>query len=307
MMKNLNIFITLAFLLVFSACEKDRSFIEFKDLEYGAVPRLTDGVNGEFNFFDPAGSGIDFSVEFYDENDGKNVASYAWSVAYINKTTNEVGTPATIGTFMASDFKPNDFGLPSIKIEFTFAQALSALGLTTADINGGDAMRFEATLIKTDGKVFTRNNTGPSVISNGPAFGAWFVFDQNIICPSELEGTYSATTTYRSHDFLGDGYTSNTQDVVWEALGSGQYKVIGFDGGLYSTGPYQSAYGTSALEITVTDACGNISFGGAADPWQMLLQDPDNPTSFDPATGVITISVLGDVYGENWTTVYTPK
>lgn len=306
-MKNLNIFLTLAFLLVFSACEKDRTFIEFKDLEYGAVPRLTDGVNGEFDFFNPTGSSIDFTVEFYDENQGKNVQSYAWTVAYINKTTNEVGAAANIGSFSASDFKPNDFGLPSIKIEFTFQQALDALGLTTDDINGGDAIRFEATLTKTDGKVFTRNNTGPSVISNGPAFGAWFVFDQNIICPSELEGTYSATTTYHQHDFIGDGYTSNTQDVVWEALGGGQYKVIGFDGGLYGSGPYVDNYGTTALEITVTDACGNISFGGAADPWQMLLQDPERASTYDPATGVITISALGDVYGENWTTVYTPK
>jgi len=262
MMKNLNIFITLAFLLVFSACEKDRSFIEFKDLEYGAVPRLTDGVNGEFDFFNPDGSSIDFSVEFYDENQGKNVQSYAWTVAYINKTTNEVGAAANIGTFTASDFKPNDFGLPSIKIEFTFAQALSALGLTTADINGGDAIRFEATLTKTDGKVFTRNNTGPSVISNGPAFGAWFVFDQNIVCPSDLGGTfdYVHTNMLIGPDANPCGPSELTGTVTWEDLGSGVYKPSDL-----SFGQYASCWNDApavAGDTRITDACGNMGIVG---------------------------------------------
>lgn len=297
-----------ALLLAFSACEKDRAFLEFDDLEKGAFPRLLDGVNGEFNFFDPSGSSVDFTVEFYDENQGKDVVSYAWSATYVDKTTNTLGNPADVVTYTTSDFKPEPTsGLPSVTVTITFQQVLDALGLTTDQIAGGDAIRMQGTLTKSDGKVFTANNTSSGIISNGPAFGAWFIFDQNIICPSALEGTYSATTTYHAHDFLGDGYTTNTQDVEWQALGSGQYDVVGFDGGLYSTGPYQSGYGTSALTITVTDACGIISFGGAQDPWQNLIQDPDRPSSFDPATGVITISALGDVYGENWTTVYTPK
>lgn len=307
-MKRINILLAFAFVLAATACEKDRAFIEFKDLEYGAFPRLIDGVNGEFNFFDPTGSGIDFTVEFYDENEGKNVQSYAWTASYFDKVNGTFTTPATIGTFSASDFKPApETGLPSITINFSFQQALDAMGLTTDDITGGDAVRFNATLTKTDGKTFDISNTGANIIGNAPAFGALFSFDQNIICPSSLEGTYVAVTTYHAHDFLGDGYTTNTQDVVWTALGSGQYEVAGFDGGLYSEGPYQSGYNTTALTVTVTDACGTISFGGAEDPWQMLLQDPTRPSTYDPATGVITISPLGDVYGENWTTVYTPK
>lgn len=305
-MKRINIFLVFAFVLAATACEKDRAFIEFKDLEYGAFPRLIDGVNGEFNFFDPTGSGIDFTVEFYDENQGKNVQSYSWTVSYFDKTAGTFTTPQTIGTFTASDFKPEpETGLPSITIEFTFQQALDAMGLTTDDIKGGDAIRFNATLTKTDGKTFDISNTGANIIGNAPAFGALFAFDQNIICPSSLEGTYSATTTYHQHDFLPT-YPSNTQDVVWEAEGSGKYSVIGFDGGLYSVGPYLDNYGTSALTATITDACGVISID-APDPWQMLEQDPTRPSSYDPVTGVITISIVGSVYGENWTTVYTPK
>lgn len=307
-MKRINIFLVFAFVLAATACEKDRAFIEFKDLEYGAFPRLIDGVNGEFNFFNPAGSGIDFTVEFYDENQGKNVQSYSWTVSYFDKTAGTFTTPQTIGSFTASDFKPEpETGLPSITIAFTFQQALDAMGLTTDDINGGDAIRFNGTLTKTDGKTFDASNTGANIIGNSPAFGALFAFDQNIICPSALEGTYSAATTYHAHDFLGDGYTSNTQDVEWIAKGSGKYDVVGFDGGLYGSGPYVGAYGTSALTIEVVDACGVITNPGAQDPWQALEPDPASPNTYDPATGVITITVIGAVYGESWTTVYTPK
>ena len=307
-MKRINIFLVFAFVLAATACEKDRAFIEFKDLEYGAFPRLIDGVNGEFNFFAPAGSAIDFTVEFYDENQGKNVQSYSWTVSYFDKAAGTFTTPQTIGTFTASDFKPEpETGLPSITITFTFQQALDAMGLTTADIDGGNAVRFNATLTKTDGKTFDISNTGANIIGNAPAFGALFAFDQNIICPSELQGTYSAVTTYHQHDFIGDGYTMNTQDVEWVAKGSGKYDVVGFDGGLYSDGPYVGAYGTSALTIEVVDACGVISTPGAQDPWQALEEDPNSPNSYDPATGVVTITVIGAIYGESWTTVYTPK
>ncbi|MEZ5042556.1 MAG: hypothetical protein R2828_21825 [Saprospiraceae bacterium] len=263
MMKKFNILITLTLLLALVACEKDRAFTEFKDLEYGALPRKINGVNGEFNFFNPTGSGVDFTVEFYDENQGKNVQSYAWSVAYVNKTTNVVGQPALLATFTAADFKPEPTsGLPSIKIEFSFAQVLSALGLTTADINGGDAIRFNATLTKTDGKVFTFNNTGPSVISNGPAFGALFTFDQNIICPSDIGGTFDYVHTMMliGPDANPCGPTEHTGTVTWEALGSGVYKPSDLSFGQYDVCWNDAPAVASATRII--DACGKMSIQG---------------------------------------------
>lgn len=294
-----------AFLLIFTACEKDRAFLEFKDLQYGAFARLLDGVNGAFDFFNIDGSTVDFTVEFYDEAQGKNVQSYSWTVAYVADGT--VGAAANLATFNASEFKPEPTsGYPSIQISFTFRQALDALGLTKDDIKGGDALEFQATITKTDGTTFTAANTQDN-LEGQPAYKAHFFFRQAIVCPSDLGGTYSAFTTYHQHDFIAAGYTENTQDVEFVDKGNGIYDVVGFDGGLYGSGPYVDNYGTSALTVTITDACGNITFDGATDPWQNLVQDPARPTTFDPATGVITISALGDVYGENWTTVYTPK
>jgi hypothetical protein len=71
--------------------------------------------------------------------------------------------------------------------------------------------------------------------------------------------------------------------------------------------PYGVNYGTDGLSVVITDACGNISFAGQTDPWQNLLPDPNQPSFVDPDTGVITIAALGEVYGENWLSVYTPE
>lgn len=262
-MKRINILLAFAFILAATACEKDRAFIEFKDLEYGAFPRLIDGVNGEFNFFNPTGSAIDFTVEFYDENEGKNVQSYAWTVSYFDKANGTFSTPATIGTFNASDFKPApETGLPSITINFTFQQALDAIGFTTDDITGGDAIRFNATLTKTDGKTFDISNTGANIIGNAPAFGAMFTFDQNIVCPSDLGGTfdYVHTNMLIGPDANPCGPAELTGTVTWEDLGSGVYKPSDL-----SFGQYASCWNDApavASDTRITDACGNMGIVG---------------------------------------------
>lgn len=127
-----------------------------------------------------------------------------------------------------------------------------------------------------------------------------------VLCESNLGGMYTMVTTYHTHDFL-PAFDANTQDVELVDDGGGNYTLVGFDGGLYDGGPYTDNYGTGAVTGKIQDVCGTITTNGVQDPWQNLLPDPARPNSYDPATGVITYSVVGDVYGENWTSVLTPK
>lgn len=128
-----------------------------------------------------------------------------------------------------------------------------------------------------------------------------------VLCESSLGGNYTMVTTYHTHDFLPT-FDTNTQDVELVDEGDGVYSITGFDGGLYAEGnPYNANYGTAALTNKIQDVCGNITTDGASDPWQQLNADPARPNSYDNATGVITYSVVGSVYGENWTSVLTPK
>ena len=75
----------LSILVGFTACEeKERAFPEYNDLEHGAFARQL-SKDGNFFLTDIDNSAINISVEFYDDNDGKNVASYSWVVQYIDK------------------------------------------------------------------------------------------------------------------------------------------------------------------------------------------------------------------------------
>lgn len=46
------------------------------------------------------------------------------------------------------------------------ADPLSALGLTDADITGGDRSRFLATVVLNDGRTFSSSNTGTNIVSS---------------------------------------------------------------------------------------------------------------------------------------------
>jgi len=127
-----------------------------------------------------------------------------------------------------------------------------------------------------------------------------------VSCPSDLAGTYDVSTTYAQHDFLPD-FPSNTMDMEVEQVADGIYSVSDFSGGLYSVGPYVTYYGTTGLPVEFQEICNEITWTNQSDPWQTLLIDPNGTNAVDPAAGTITITPLGEVYGENWTSVYTPK
>lgn len=128
----------------------------------------------------------------------------------------------------------------------------------------------------------------------------------DIQCETALAGMYTMVTTYHTHDFLPE-FSENTQDVELVDEGNDLYTIAGFDGGLYSDGPYLANYNTAAIVGSIISECTRVTIGDVTDPWQNLVQDSNRPSTYDLATGVITYSVVGTVYGENWTCVLTPK
>lgn len=149
--------------ICFTACNNDEAlpFVEFDELSYGAYPRLIDGFNGEygtaFKYDDVEGSTIDFTVEFFDENQGANISAYNWKVNYSD------GSSADIGTIVASSFTPAPSGLPSATVRFTFEEVLKALGKDISEVAVDERFIFEATLIKTDGTEFTSQSSSGSI------------------------------------------------------------------------------------------------------------------------------------------------
>lgn len=298
------------FLIFASACEEiETPFPEFDELEYGAFPRLLSGPTGEFNFFNVAGSSVSFTVEFYDENNGKNVASYSWTVSYIDRTNNGANNKPAVSlvTVPASSFGTSPDGLPSTTLTFTLQQVLDALGLTRDDINGGDTFEFQGTITKTDGSTFSSTNTDANLVGQ-PAFKAFFFFRQNLICPSALAGEYTATTTGTSTDpCCPDETTLTDQTVTLVSKGSGKYEISDWSAGLYQE--WYEVYGITSdyvaagnLTEMITDACGRIS-GSFIEPFGTTTTITG---SVNDATGVITYTWVNG-YDDTATVTLTPK
>ncbi len=302
-MKKLNIFLFGAlFLLAFSACEeKERPFPEFADIEHGAYGSLIDGINGVYDFFAPEESVISFTVEFYDDNQGMNVAEYNWQVSYIDNNGANVG-PVDFRSFTPADWGRSERGLPTLTTSFSFADALTALGLTTADIVGGNTIRFDATIVMNDGRTFSNNNTGTNV-RGGAAFQGLFRINQAIICPSNLAGTYDLEGTPTLPWPYDCESTTWTGTTTWTEVAIGVYEVEDFSfGAYYGCAGVASGMGSSTLpggSLQIQDACGTLTPIGSS-RWGEIYTY--NEVTVD---GPVLTIVWSNDYGEGGTAVIT--
>lgn len=154
---------SLLVMLVFGSCSNETAlpFKTFDELGYGAYPRLIDGIHNNYNLAfendDVAGSSIEFTVEFFDEDNGNNVESYSWTVTHTD------GSVAALGTILSSSFETAPSGLPSATVKFTFEEVLTALNKSLADVEEGERFVFEAELKKKDGAIFTTENSSGSI------------------------------------------------------------------------------------------------------------------------------------------------
>jgi hypothetical protein len=219
-----------ASVLFFTACEEtDRAFPEAGTVETGAIARLVDGINGNFDYENIDGSQIDFTVEFFDANNGQDVAMYSWAVIY-----NGVG-PTAIKSVDSGSFSINGDGLPQVSMAITFKEVLDALGLDQSGIVLGQAFDLQATITMKDGRTFTSANTSSNLQSQ-PVFLSLMAIRQGVInlpCISVLAGTYDAKAT-ATNQMAGIGW-DGCEGASW----NGQVRFIAqHDDTSFGTGVY---------------------------------------------------------------------
>lgn len=275
-----------ALAMVACAGDEELPFVEFDGLGYGAFPRLIDGVNGGLDYEDPAGSNINFTVEFYDDAQGANVQSYVWDVSYEDRG------PARVGSADVSSFGTSPAGYPSASFTFSFQEVFDALGMSRDDITGGAPFVFTSTLTKTDGSEFTWLNTDSNIQGNA-VWAGFFRYDASVLnlpCNSVLAGTFDAAST-GTNQMAGIGWDDCTATwngtVRWEAL----HDPTSFDVGAYrmysvadsgveyddaSMGAYYACYGTaddSGLpngvggaggDVSLQESCGIMAWNGGS-------------------------------------------
>lgn len=259
-----------------------------------------------FNFFDLANAKFTLMIEAVDEQDGKTVQEV--DVLARRRRGANLTNEVKITTVPASEFKPHTVILPNVHpasgskypaatIEITVPQALTALGLTAADIDGGDFFEFRLVLRTTTGFTFSNNNLSGD-IAGGAYYRSPFFYRVPVVCPSNLAGTYNYVQT----DMFCDGQISGT--VTWTAVaGTTTYNSSDF-----AFGSWVHCYGsgTAAGTLKISDACGRISVTGQdqyGDTYRYLIEAVNGPNltiKWDNTYGEFGTVVLTRPDGSNW-------
>ena len=251
-------------LIFLSSC---RDFVEpripYATFDTGAYLRTIARTSTTFNFFDLANSKFALTLEAVDIEDGKTVQTVEIRVRH-RRLIPGVGlkyTPtsdALVKTLQASDFGPNaDSRFLRASFQITATEAIAAVGLTSADIQGGDVFEFRLVLNDKFGRRFSSDNVTTNV-GGAPFYASPFQYPVSVICPSDLAGTYDFTASEQKSDYgtcAGGTFTGKT---TWTKVGtSTRYLVSDGTFGLY--GCHGDVY---KGDVGVSDACGVLSMSG---------------------------------------------
>ena len=248
-------------LIFLSSC---RDFVEpnvpYKDFDTGAYLRTIARTSTTFNFFNLGASKFALTLEAVDIEDGKTVETVEIRVRH-RRLIPGVGlnyTPQSdvvVKTLQASDFQPNaESRFLRASFEVTAAQAIAAVGLTAAQIEGGDVFEFRLVLNDKFGRRFSSDNVTTN-IAGAPFYASPFQYPVSVICPSDLAGTYQFD---HLETFCGKTFSGST---TWTAIASspGSYSVS--DG---TFGSWQACYPDSwgNGNVRINDACGTMTMTG---------------------------------------------
>ncbi|WP_103924006.1 hypothetical protein [Algoriphagus boritolerans] len=252
----------LATVLVFlSSCRDSvEPNIPYSEFDTGAYLRTIARTSTTFNFFNLGASNFALTLEAVDIEDGATVENVEIRVRH-RRLIPGVGlsfTPANdvlVKTLQKTDFAPNDqsrFLRTSFVV--TAAEAIAAVGLTEAEIEGGDVFEFRLVLNDKFGRSFSTNNVTTNV-AGAPFYASPFQYNVSVICPSDLAGTYAFDAL---ETFCGDTFSGST---TWTAVAAtpGSYTVS--DG---TFGAWQSCYPDTwgNGNVRIADACGRLTMSG---------------------------------------------
>lgn len=240
--------------------------IPYNNFETGVYLRTLSSTSS-FNFFNLANSQFTLTVEAVDIEDGKLVEKV--DVLAARRRGPNVSAEAPVGTIAASAFQPHTTILPGVHpaegskypaatFQIGVPAVLQALGLTQADVNGGDFFEFRLVLTTTDGRTFSNNNLSGD-ISGGAFYRSPFFYRVPVVCPSDLGGTYAYSSTNMMSVF-GSCPGTITGSVTFTPVSAGSTSYIVSD----ATFGFWDCYGDvfTGTGVRLNDACGALSFSG---------------------------------------------
>lgn len=251
----------LAMALIFLSSCRDtiEPNVPYTTFDNGAYLRTIARTSTTFNFFDLASSKFALTLEAVDKEDGATVQTVEVRVRH-RRLIPGVGleyTPANdvlVKTLQASDFKPNnDSRFLRTSFEVTAAEAISAVGLTPAKIEGGDVFEFRLVLNDKFGRRFSSDNVTTNV-AGAPFYASPFQYPVSVICPLAATygvGSYSLKQTAGGPDpFFGNPTRFVEENVTLAAVASNPTR---------RTFTVKWLGGFTTRTFTIDFACGKIS------------------------------------------------
>ncbi len=253
-------------LVFLSSC---RDFVEpnipYSEFDNGAYLRTIARTSTTFNFFSLGSSKFALTLEAVDNEDGATLETVEIKVQH-RRLIPGVGleftpsAPVLIKTLSAADFGSNtESRFLRSSFEVSAAEAISAVGLTPADIEGGDTFEFSLILNDKFGRSFNRENVSGN-IAGAPFYDSPFQYFVNVICPSDLGGTYNFTQT-NMNSVYGScaGTISGTTTWTPVAGSPGGYRITDATFGFWNC--YGDSWGSG--NVRINDACGILNMSGA--------------------------------------------
>lgn len=291
----------MAFMMVFSSC---RDFVEpnipyatFDTGVYLRTIRSAPNTSTNFNFFELANSRFALTLEAVDAEGGTTVSSVEIRVRhrrlipgvgleYVPAGSASQVNDVLIATLSGSDFQPGaenpnhpTQNYTRATFEIPALEAIQAVGLTPAQIQGGDTFEFRMILTDNKGRVFGPNNRSADV-AGGLFYDSPFLYNVNVVCPSNIS---TATDVWQATGTSRFGTRTAEVRVTPVSGQPTQWEVSDVSAGLYA------GFGFNATQSAIyNDACNVISFLRAGTT-QFSITGTGQSGSFDPATGTMII------------------
>ncbi|WP_100628423.1 hypothetical protein [Algoriphagus formosus] len=291
----------LSALVFFSSC---RDFVEpnvpYSEFDTGAYLRTIARTSTTFNFFDLQNSSFALTLEAVDIEDGGTVENVEIRVRH-RRLIPGVGleyTPAEdvlVRTLDKSEFQPNsESRFLRVTFEIPALDAIQAVGLTPADIEGADVFEFRLVLNDRFGRSFSTDNVTTNV-AGAPFYASPFQYNVSVICPSDLGGTYEFEQS-NMESIYGSCAGTITGTTTWTPVSStpGAYTVTDGTFGFWDC--YGDSWGSG--NVRISDACGTLSMSGAdkygaSYSMTVVSADADNLVfqwlNSDGETGLVTV------------------
>lgn len=282
--------IACSLIIAFAACDSEEKVIDkvFDEVEQGAFLRI---VSTEGTVIDVNDTSSTFTmVAAYQDGDGNTLLDHVDFYVSITDTEvsgSDISGTALVETIPASSFAKNEYGEPETSFSFTYGDALTALGIDQADVEGVDSFEVVWELFTTDGRSYTKGDVSGDVSAIGGYYSSPFFYAIAFKCgltdtSTLFNGDFEVVT-----DTWEDYAPGETLPVIPDPDDPLSFRILS------TNNPYIANPDTSYIKVTVVDDDGNVTLASnecfSYNGW--ICADVTGDGTINTCTGDMTLNL----------------